>query len=130
MCSNNGEALDAVESALDAVAATDATAGAAGSADRIGRLLAAKARLDAIVYVEVASFDMAGAHTGDGAASTAGWLRAQQRLGRRDASGLVHQARQLRDLPATSAALTTGTISRDHARGLPASGSHNGAGPP
>jgi hypothetical protein len=63
----------------------------------------------------VAAFDTAGAHTGDGAATTAGWLRAQQRLGRRDASGLVHQARQLRDLPATSAALTTGTISREHA---------------
>jgi hypothetical protein len=115
MCSNSGEALGAVESALDAVAATAAAAGAAGSADRIGRLLAARARLDAIVYVEVASFDTAGAHTDDGAATTAGWLRAQQRLGRRDASGLVHQARQLRDLPATSAALTTGTISREHA---------------
>jgi hypothetical protein len=115
MCSNNGEALESLEGALDEVAATVSAAGAAGSGDRIGRLLAARARLDAVVYAEVAAFDTAGACTDDGAATTAGWLRAQQRLGRRDASGLVHQARRLRYLPATSAALTAGTISRDHA---------------
>lgn len=36
-------------------------------------------------------------------------------LGRRDASGTVHQARQLRELTATSGALRAGTISRPHA---------------
>jgi uncharacterized protein DUF222 len=117
MCSNSGEALGSLEEALDGIAAT-VSAGAVGSGDRIGRLLAARARLDAVVYAEVAAFDTAGACVDDGAATTAGWLRAQHRLARRDASGLVHQARQLRDLPATSAALTAGRIGREHATAI------------
>jgi hypothetical protein len=118
MCSNVGEALECLQGALEKVATTASMPGAVGSGDRIGRLLAAKARLDAIVYAEVAGFDTAGACVDDGAATTAGWLRAQQRLGRRDASGLVHQARRLRDLPRTSAALAAGTISREHATAI------------
>jgi Domain of unknown function (DUF222) len=117
MCSNSGDVLLALEEALEGVAAVTA-AGPAGSGDRIGRLLAAKARLDAALYAEVATFDATGGGVVDGAAPTAGWLRAQHRLGRRDASGLVHQARRLRDLPATSAALTAGRISREHATAI------------
>jgi hypothetical protein len=78
MCSSSGEALECLEEALDAVAATASMPGAAGAGDRIGRLLAARARLDAVVYAEVAGFDTAGACVDDGAATTAGWLRAQQ----------------------------------------------------
>jgi hypothetical protein len=103
---------------LDLVTGTVAEAGAAGSGDRIARLLRARARLDAVVYTEVDAFDAAGGSTGEGAATAAGWLRAEQRLGRRDASGLVFQARQLRDLPVTSAALGAGTISREHATAI------------
>jgi uncharacterized protein DUF222/HNH endonuclease len=118
MCSNNGEAVECLEEALEKVAATASASGAAGSGDRIGRLLAAKARLDAVVYAEVAGFDAAGACVDDGAATTVGWLRAQQRLGRRDASGLVFQCRRLRDLGLTSAALAEGAISREHATAI------------
>jgi hypothetical protein len=118
MCSNIGESLDALEDALDGVALTASAAGAVGSGERIGRLLAARARVDALLYAELAAFDAAEGHTEDGAASTAGWLRAEQRLGRRDASGLLFQARRLRDLGLTSAALAEGAISREHATAI------------
>jgi len=50
----------------------------------------------------------------DGIPTTAAWLRARARVGRRDASGMAHQARELRHLTATGAALATGSISTAH----------------
>ena len=50
----------------------------------------------------------------DGIPTTAACLQARVRLGRRDASGMVHQARELRHLTATGAALATGSISTVH----------------
>jgi hypothetical protein len=118
MCSNSGDALKWLLAAVATVESVTAEAGPAGVGDRIGRLLQARAQLDAVILTEVAAADAAGAWVDDGAVTTAGWLRAGHRLGRRDASMLVHQARQLRDLPATSTALAAGTLSRDHAAAI------------
>jgi len=63
----------------------------------------------------VTAFDTSGAYVEAGTPTAASWLRASGRLGRRDASGTVHQARELRDLTATSEALRAGSISRAHA---------------
>ncbi len=116
MCSTNQGLLDQLSEVLAGLASTAAVDRAAvGGGDRIRMLLAALAQLEAVVLDEVAAFDTAGACVDDGAATTAAWLRASARLGRRDASGLVHQARELRTLPATTDALQAGVISRAHA---------------
>ena len=116
MCSTDQGLLDRLSEVLAGLASTAAVDRAAvGGGDRIRMLLAALAQLEAVVLDEVAAFDTAGACVDDGAATTAAWLRASARLGRRDASGLVHQARELRTLPATTDALQAGVISRAHA---------------
>jgi Domain of unknown function (DUF222) len=116
MCSISASALEVAGQVVDALASDCAVdRGTAGSGERINRLLTLRARLDAVLLDELAVFDAAGAHADDGSPTTASWLRAAQRLARRDASALVHQARELRELPATLDALRSGVISRDHA---------------
>jgi hypothetical protein len=50
--------------------------GAVGAGERIGGLLAARARLDGLVYAEVARLDAAGGYVDDGSVSAAAWLGA------------------------------------------------------
>lgn len=108
--------LEAAEQALKALAFGRAVERSAeGSSERINQLLVLRARLEAVLLDELAAFDTAGAHADKGSPTTAAWLRAVQRLGRRDASALVHQARELRELPMTLDALRSGAISREHA---------------
>lgn len=65
----------------------------------------------------LAGFDRGGERAGDGAVSTAAWLRAHCRLSPGAARDAVTLARQLTDeLPATAAAFAAGTLSRAHAR--------------
>jgi hypothetical protein len=117
MCSNHRDSVDALREVLASLVSTRAAdRGAVGSGERISLLLAARAQLDAVIFDEVAAFDSSGASVDDGASTAASWLRSMTRLGRRDASGLVHQARQLRDLTATAEALRAGSISSEHAR--------------
>ncbi len=64
----------------------------------------------------MAALDAAGTYVDDGAASAASWLRGPAaRLGRREASTLVHEFRGLREMQATAAAVGSGTVSRAHA---------------
>ncbi|MEO6714759.1 MAG: DUF222 domain-containing protein [Mycobacteriales bacterium] len=62
----------------------------------------------------IAAFDAGGAAGAEGS-TTASWLRQHLRLDRTTASAMVHTARALRELPATTDALTTGRISYQHA---------------
>lgn len=116
MCSSEAGLLEAAASALAALASGAAVErGVAGSSERIGQLLTARAQLDAALLDEAASLDAAGAYADEGSPTAAAWLRAAQRLGRRDASLLVHLARELRDLPRTFEAMRLGALSREHA---------------
>ncbi len=73
-------------------------------------------RLEAEFLRRLEIFDRRGGAASDGATSTAGWLHWRCRLGGRDAVDTVRCARRLADaLPATSAALSDGEISRRHA---------------
>jgi hypothetical protein len=117
MCSNDPDGLVRLDEALRSMAATssaDPTAVAAAP-ERVLALLEARARLDGLLMAEIVGLDASGVSVEDGYASAAAWLRGRARLGRRDASALVHQARVLRDLVATSQALRDGQISREHA---------------
>ena len=104
--------METLTSALAAL--SDGPMEAAGVGERIDRLLAARARLDELVYAEVARLDASGGYVVDGSVTAAGWLRAGHRMARRDASALVHQARELRVLEVTAKALADGAISREH----------------
>ncbi len=105
-----------VEESLSALASTAAVErGTGGSSERISRLLSARAQLEAALADELGAFDAAGAYAEEGNPTAASWLRAANRLSRRDASALVHFARQLRELPLTFDALRAGLISREHA---------------
>lgn len=116
MNSRDSVLLEAAGNALQALASGHAVErGAAGSAERIAALLTARAQLEAALLDETAAFDAAGAYAAEGSPTTASWLRAAHRLGRRDASASVHLARELRELPQTLDALRAGVISREHA---------------
>ncbi|MBA2774449.1 MAG: DUF222 domain-containing protein [Nocardioidaceae bacterium] len=106
--------MEALENALPRLSETPAAGQVCVDGERIRRLLDARARFDAVVLDELAAFDAAAGYGGEGAPSAASWLRASARLGRRDASGLVHQARELRHLPVTARALAAGTITAAH----------------
>lgn len=116
MYSTDSGLLREASDALQALATGRAVErGAAGSPERMAALLTARAQLEAALLDETAAFDAAGAFADEGSPTTAAWLRTAHRLGRRDASGLVHLARELRDLPQTFDALRAGVISREHA---------------
>ncbi len=116
MCSNDHDPLEQLQHALRALASTVAVErGSVGSSQRISRLLDARAVLDAALVDEVAAFDAAGAYADEGNPTAASWLRAANRLTRRDASAMVHFAREMRELPVTFESLRSGAISREHA---------------
>ena len=115
-CSTARSPLDRLGDDLSQLGQTAAVErGPSGAGDRISALLTARAQVEALLLDEVAAFDASGAYVEAGTPTAASWLRASGRLGRRDASGTVHQARELRDLTATSEALRAGSISRAHA---------------
>ena len=115
-CSTARSPLDRLGDDLSQLGQTAAVErGPSGAGDRISALLTARAKVEALLLDEVAAFDASGAYVEAGTPTAASWLRASGRLGRRDASGTVHQARELRDLTATSEALRAGSISRAHA---------------
>lgn len=116
MCSNDRDLVERLEQTLGALASTPAVERVSvGSSERISRLLAARAQLDAALVDEVAAFDAAGGYVEEGNPTAASWLRAANRLARRDASAMVHFARELRELPVAFDALRSGWISREHA---------------
>ena len=116
MCSNERDLLERLERTLGALTSTAAVERvSAGASERISRLLTARARLDAALLEEVAAFDAAGAFVEEGNPTAASWLRAVNRVARREASSIVHLARELRELPGTFDALRSGSISREHA---------------
>lgn len=116
MCSNESQPLPGLAQATSALVADRAVErGPAGSCERIAQLLVARAQLDAAILDETAAMDAAGAYADEGAPTAASWLRASQRLGRRDASAMVHLARELCGLPQTFDAFCSGAISREHA---------------
>jgi hypothetical protein len=112
MCSSQSPS-DRLTASLAAMAAVPAAERGA-SADRIRALVSARASVEALLVDEVAVFDAAGAAVDDGAPTTASWLRAQARFGQREASGLVHRARELRQLRSTRDAALAGAISQAH----------------
>lgn len=91
-----------------------------------GELLALRAlidRLEGQFLRRLEAFDRRAGGLGDGAGSTATWLRTYCRLGGRDAAATVHCARRLADaLPATTGALAAGVISRRHVEVIVAAG--------
>ncbi|MDQ3308345.1 MAG: HNH endonuclease [Actinomycetota bacterium] len=116
MCSTAQSLLDRLGDDLSQLGQTAAVErGAAGAGDRISALLTARAQVEALLLDEVAAFDGVGAYVEAGTSTAASWLRASGRLTRREASGTVHQARELRNLTITARALSAGEISRAHA---------------
>ena len=65
-------------------------------------------------------FDAADDHDADGYATTAAWLAAKTRLGRRDAKAAVRQMRLLSRHPSLDAATATGAITVSWAREIAA----------
>ncbi|MBL7491360.1 DUF222 domain-containing protein [Frankia sp. AgB1.9] len=63
-------------------------------------------------------FDRRSLWLADGAVSPTAWLRRECRINAPTSTNLITVARALRDLPATRAAFTTGTISFDHVRAI------------
>src|SRR5436190_12817816 len=114
MCRTGG-LFDRLSEVLAEIAAVPAVERGAGSGDRVASLLSARAVLEAALLDEVAAFDASGAFEVAGSPTTRAWLRAEQRLGRREAGSLVKRARGLRDLPLAAAALKSGSISAESA---------------
>jgi hypothetical protein len=108
-------AVGAVDSAIDGLAAVDVTVlPGPVLGERIVDLDRWLARLAAEKARSLAVFDARGGAEGDGAPSTAAWLRLRTRAGHRDATAWVGTARRLRGLPAVTAALAGGEISWAH----------------
>jgi hypothetical protein len=81
-------------------------------ADTLRAVRTAQARLAWVALAVTREIDLSGGHVGDGALTTAAWLRMHARLAPTEAAGLVATARALSSgrLDATSAALASGQI--------------------
>lgn len=73
---------------------------------------------DAACVRSAAALDVSGAWAPEGARSASAWMQWRCRISQGRASSFLRCARELRDMPATEAALMTGAITVDHARAL------------
>jgi hypothetical protein len=108
-----GDELDAVLTAIDALPADTAQVPDVVLAERMRQLVAARARLDAVLVEQLAAFDARGAADYDGQTSTRAWLHSRLRLGGQ-AGELLRVARHLAGLPQTAKAFAAGEISLEH----------------
>jgi Domain of unknown function (DUF222) len=100
---------DALEAATEKLAASEVPAD-------VVRLTQTIARLEFQVLRAVGHLDRTRAYEADGSLSAAAWLRHRGRMTHGAAAATVGLARKLGTLPETSAAFSTGEISRPHAR--------------
>ena len=120
MCSSSGAgAIEALTSALDALAAED-LAPLFGPAllERLRPLLAAQNRLAAEVARTVRECEVSGAAEHDGLKTMGSWLRGHGHLSNAHAAGVVRAGRALAHLPAMAQAVTAGAVTAEQAAGL------------
>jgi Domain of unknown function (DUF222) len=108
---------DAVAGYLTSPAAGLDGAGCGEALIAIGRI---QSRLAAAQAAFLARFDAAGAHDGDGYATSAAWLAGRTRQSRKDARAAVRQMRLLGRHPLLDAATGAGDLSRSWAREIAA----------
>lgn len=110
-----GDALSALHSCLDALAARDLHHEPVSSLpELLEQLTVLQRRFDAQVLATVEVFESTQAWQRDGATSAAAWMRANLRVTPGAARQAVRTARRLRELPVMEAALREGDISREH----------------
>jgi hypothetical protein len=108
--------MSTLDSAIDELAAEDpAGMSASALAADLVAIDRALARLAGERARRVAVFDAVDGGAADGAVTTAAWLRQACRTGGDESRTQVRVAAQLRDLPATAAALQSGQIGWSHA---------------
>jgi Domain of unknown function (DUF222) len=116
MCTMHGGSslalLQAGLAELDGADANDLTDGQVRA--EVAALLAAVNQLTAVLSVRVGVFDARDLSTGDGFKTTRSWLVAFGRMTQGAATGWLHRARLLRELPALAAAAGQGTVSAEH----------------
>ena len=99
MCSGAAEAVEEV------------LAGVGGLDEEIVALVELRDRVDAALVQRFGAFDASEQWKHDGCFSAACWLRARADIARGDAQRIARQARLLRTMPATEAAVADGTLS-------------------
>lgn len=99
MCSSGAEAVEQVLADLG------------GVDEEIVALVELRDRVDAVLVQRFGAFDASEQWKDDGCFSAACWLRARADVTRGDAQRMARQARVLRTMPATEAALADGTLS-------------------
>lgn len=119
---------DAVAAVLGSPAVSAAEVPTGELADRMRRLVAARAALDAALVEQLAVFDTRAGAGCDGQTSTRAWLRSRLRLGGQ-AGDLVTMARQLDRLPQTAKVFAAGEIGLEHAAEIARLVGQVGAGP-
>src|SRR5829696_1223627 len=100
--------------ALEALAGQDLN-GSFGPAviERVGSLVVARNRLDAVLARTVREGELTQASEHDGKASMAGWLRGHHRLSQGEASRLVRNGRALGQLPSLAQAAAAGAVTAE-----------------
>ncbi|SDO50504.1 protein of unknown function, partial [Geodermatophilus sp. DSM 45219] len=117
MCSNGeGGAIEALTSALDALAAED-LAPLFGPAllERLGPLLVAQNRIAAEVARTVRECEVSGAAEHDGLKTMGSWLRGHGHLSDAQAARVVRAGRALVHLPGMAAAFAAGAVTGEQA---------------
>ncbi len=94
--------------------------GGPARAEALEQLGAVTSLLGAAANGLMRRFDAAGDHDADGYATTAAWLAARTRLGRKDAKAAVRQMRLLARHPLLDAATATGAVTVSWAREIAA----------
>src|SRR3954452_17509929 len=107
------EAADALDAALDAMAAEDPAVDDATRLNRVRRLSAARNRLDAQLTGAVRDAENHQSSEHDGLKSMRSWLRTHTRLPDPAARRLIDTGRALSALPAAEAAFVSGLIGAD-----------------
>lgn len=108
--------MSTLDSAIDELAAVDpASVPRTVLAEDLVVIDRALARLAGERARRIAVFDAADGRAADGAVTTAAWLRQACRTGGHESRSQVRVSAQLRDLPATAAALESGEIGWAHA---------------
>jgi hypothetical protein len=104
--------LQAGLAGLDGASADDLTDGEVRS--EVAALLVAVNALAGVLAVRIGVFDARELSTADGYKTTRSWLSGYGRMSQGAATGWLHRARLLRELPALSAAAGRGAASTEH----------------
>ncbi len=110
------EALRTIETTLSAFAVDDVPAGSRLECAALTRRLAS--RLTAISALLIAAADADNESLRRSGTPTSSWLAVHDGLSKREAAGLVHQARDLTARPSVGAAAAAGQISMTQARAI------------